>query len=102
MITAEQVRECVGTVYLEGYSDGSVNRGAHIDETDWQAIADKLNAALGCEECKMAFGEDMLPECGNCGEPLIYHTKRHGMRDRDRRSAKFCPKCGKAVKRWVC
>lgn len=45
-LTAEQVRECVETVYLEGYSDGSVNRGAHIEETDWQSIADELNAVL--------------------------------------------------------
>lgn len=62
--------------------------------TPEQAVA----ATLGLGECEMAFGDDMLPECGNCGEPLNYYTKRHGMRDRDRRSAKFCPQCGKAVK----
>ena len=49
-LTAEQVRECTQSVYMEGYSDGSVNRGAHIDETDWQAIADELNAALGADD----------------------------------------------------
>lgn len=48
-LTAEQVRECVQHVYHEGYSDGSVRRGAHIDETDWQAIADELNAETGSE-----------------------------------------------------
>lgn len=43
-LTADQVCECSKSVYFEGYSDGYVNRGAHLDETDWQAIADKLNA----------------------------------------------------------
>lgn len=43
-LTAEQVRECVQVVYFEGYSDGSVNRGRHLEETNWQAIADELNA----------------------------------------------------------
>jgi hypothetical protein len=51
-LTAEQVCECVETVYLEGYSDGSANRGAHIDETDWQAIADELNATVGAGTCR--------------------------------------------------
>lgn len=58
LLTAEQVRECVERVYLEGYSDGSINRGAHIEETDWQAIANGLNKALGagkCEERAEAF-----------------------------------------------
>ena len=45
-LTAEQVRKCTEKVYLEGYSDGSINRGAHIDETDWQAITNELNAIL--------------------------------------------------------
>lgn len=45
-LTAEQVRKCTEKIYLEGYSDGSVNRGAHIDETDWQTIANELNAIL--------------------------------------------------------
>ncbi|ACV22591.1 Uncharacterised protein [Slackia heliotrinireducens] len=65
----------------------------------YEGAGDRLNATLGGGECRMAFGEDMLPECGNCGEPLNYYTRRHGLRDRDRRSAKFCPQCGKAVKR---
>ena len=34
-------------VYFEGYNDGTMGRGAHIDETDWQTIADELNATLG-------------------------------------------------------
>lgn len=49
-LTAEQVHECTERVYLEGYSDGSANRGAHIDETDWQTIADELNAAIGDQD----------------------------------------------------
>lgn len=44
LLTAEQVREFVKAVYFDGYSDGSVNRGQHLEETDWQAIADELNA----------------------------------------------------------
>lgn len=48
-LTADQVRECAGIAYLEGYSDGSAHRGEHIDETNWQAIANKLNATPGGE-----------------------------------------------------
>lgn len=72
---------------------------SHEREKKLQAEVDELNAALGSGECEMAFGDDMLPECGNCGEPLVYYTKRHGFDGKDKRSASFCPRCGKAVKR---
>ena len=54
IVTAEQVRECVQHVYYEGYNDGSVHRAHGIEETDWQAIADELNATLEseCDEWK--------------------------------------------------
>lgn len=94
-LTAEQVRECVQHVYLEGYSDGSVRRGAHIDETDWQAIADELNATVGNGTCTMRFmwhdyedGEGW--ECSNCKGT----TYTHGW------EPSYCERCGaKVVKR---
>lgn len=49
-LTAEQVRECAETVYLEGYNDGSVNRGAHIDETD-TIKPEKRPAILNGRKC---------------------------------------------------
>ena len=52
-LTAEQVRECVKEVYFEGYSDGATHRANGIEETDWQAIADKLNATLGVKTCQI-------------------------------------------------
>jgi rubrerythrin len=101
-LTAEQVRECVEVVYLEGYSDGSVNRGAHIDETDWQAIADELNRQIGgtCEmETDWDYLHDGIPDapedtwaymCSACGWSFRYDR---GIKP------KHCPNCGKAVKR---
>ena len=50
-LTAEQVRECAKGVYFEGYSDGTTHRVNGIEETDWQTIADKLNATLGEGTC---------------------------------------------------
>lgn len=63
--------------------------------TPEQAIA----ATLGSEErtCKLSFGNDNLPECGNCGEPLCYYTSRHGLEPKNRRSAYYCPRCGAKV-----
>ena len=92
-LTAEQVRECVQHVYHEGYSDGSVRRGAHIDETDWQAT---------CEPNWVLQGETQTQEfwrceCGNCGECF-------GVEDRSSFPFKmtidevkipnYCPNCG--------
>ena len=45
-LTAEQARECLQDVYYEGYGDGFVNRGAHINEIDWQAVANKVIVEL--------------------------------------------------------
>ena len=86
-LTAEQVRECVQSVYMEGYSDGSVNRGAHIDETDWQAIADELNSRTErtcrnvedskvfwfiCSECgHLQQLATMLNYCQKCGAKVV-------------------------------
>lgn len=100
-LTAEQVRKCAETVYLEGYSDGSANRGAHAEETDWQAIADDLNAELGGGTCEMREDSDYIEckvqtfTCSACGW--------HGVIDDLLVSdtiPNFCPNCGaKVVKR---
>lgn len=98
-LTAEQVRETVQHVYHEGYSDGSVRRGAHIDETDWQAIADELNATLGNGTCKITAtvtNNLMYPD---------YMTKwyelscGHSLTLKGDEAPKWCAVCGKAVKR---
>ena len=77
------------------FQDGWTAWGMSMHGTPEQAIA----ATLGGGECEMAFGDDMLPECGNCGEPLVYYTLRHGFSSTGKRSANFCPRCGEAVKR---
>ena len=84
-LTAEQVRECVKGVYFEGYSDGATHRGHGIEETDWQNIADKLNATLGAGTCKRVYHPNRITKtctCSNCG----YGAS-------DERWA-YCPKCG--------
>jgi len=99
-ITAEQVRKCVQHVYLEGYSDGSVSRGAHIDETDWQAIADELNAELGNGTCEWVLEHSGTLfdkwRCSECGYLFVEPRCVQGYNDID---PNFCMKCGKAVKR---
>ena len=88
---------CVDDMNAEDYR----NHGHFIDNyaTEAEAIDAWNMRTLGGGECEMAFGDDMLPECGNCGEPLVYYTLRHGFDGKDKRSASFCPRCGKAVKR---
>ena len=83
-LTVEQVRECVEDLYWEGYNDGYVHRGHGIEETDWQAITDKLNSRaericykvipdemegyVFCSECGAEIGEYGYPNyCPNCG-----------------------------------
>ena len=91
-LTAEQVRECTEIVYLEGYSDGSVNRGAHIEETDWQAIADELNVMLGSGECEDVSTKNGIFKCSECGCTVEEDGVDWGY-------IQFCPDCGRAVKR---
>lgn len=84
-LTAEQVRKCVKGVYFEGYGDGATHRVHGIEETDWQNIADKLNATLGagtCEWCKDGktfdrqtvmmtnHGWQKIRHCPNCGRKI--------------------------------
>lgn len=93
-LTAEQVRECVEDLYWEGYNDGYVHRGYGIEETDWQAIADKLNSRAkrtchivknsrkyvlsdgrelfddGCSICNGYIG-DGDNYCSNCGAKVV-------------------------------
>lgn len=102
-LTAEQVRECSKGVYFEGYSDGATHRVNGIEETDWQAIADKLNATVGAGTCHMRLTyeeEDadgcIWPdhyECDACGAKVngimpFYDTEI---------PPRFCPNCGKKV-----
>lgn len=103
-LTAEQVRECAETVYLEGYSDGSVNRGAHIDETNWQAITDKLNAwaertckVVGEWEPFTQTQDLRFPSCSECGYNFG-REERLGNFMRERcEIPNYCPNCGAKV-----
>ena len=100
MLTAEQVRECAEGVYLEGYSDGSVHRTNHIEETDWQAIADELNAMLRNGECEPTEEH----ACSACGQDLVACNvgvgPNGGAIELDPPILfNYCPNCGKAVKR---
>lgn len=99
-LTAEQIRECVQHVYYEGYNDGFVHRGHGIEETNWQAIADELNTALG-GECELVYGENDHGDdgwwCQTCGEwfaASFRHTGRNNIIE-----PSYCQHCGKAVKR---
>ena len=66
-LTAEQVRECAMGVYFEGYSDGATHREHGIEDTDWQTIADKLNATLGSGTCRIKERHGDW-YCTGCGE----------------------------------
>ena len=93
-LTAEQVRECVKTVYLEGYSDGSVSRGAHIDEIDWQAIADELNNRAE-RTCKWELEHSGTLydkwRCSKCGYLFVEPRCDQGYTDLE---PNYCPSCG--------
>lgn len=94
VLTAEKVRECVEDVYLEGYNDGSVGRGAHLEETDWQSIADKLNSVRSCETCRNVHeppkGTPFWPtprfKCSECGATHVSMEYVY-----------YCPNCGRKV-----
>jgi hypothetical protein len=109
-LTAEQVRECVGTVYLEGYSDGSVNRGAHIDETDWQAVADELNEMLGSGECiphgeweRVSQTQEVRHVFCDCGYELGMDRRDSFPFERTQLFAmpNFCQECGRRIRKAV-
>lgn len=98
-LTAEQVRECAKEVYFEGYGDGATHRVNGIEETDWQTIADKLNATLGAGTCHFKVVIDQDPsrrgrgnicECDKCG----YRCARGFIEDE---RFKHCPNCGKRI-----
>lgn len=86
-LTAEQVRKCAKEVYFEGYNDGSVGRGPHIEETDWQWIANKLNAGLEKKTCHNTQ-TDFDFQCSECGTCLD-NGRTLGIR--------YCPHCGAKV-----
>lgn len=97
-LTAEQVRKCVRV----GACDHGL-WGALDEDTDWQEIADELNAELGSGTCNPVetevityydeYGHDAVKvhvmECDECGG-----TYEHVNGDYER-----CPRCGKAVER---
>lgn len=94
-LTAEQVRECVKTVYFEGYNDGSVGRGPHIEETDWEWIANKLNAKSERETCHCTTPDDAWCfACSACGKSFprseLNIAHNHG-------EINYCPNCGAKV-----
>ena len=80
-LTAEQVRRCVRV--------GACDHGlweAIDEDTDWQAIADELNATLGSRTCEVVQGKNGL-ECSKCGKELPYDP----FADYE---CNFCPTCG--------
>lgn len=93
-LTAEQVRECTEDIYLEGYNDGSVGRGAHLEETDWQSVADKLNSVRSCETCRnvheppkgCTFWPTPRFKCSECGATHVSMEYVY-----------YCPNCGRKV-----
>ena len=108
-LTAEQVRECVKGVYFEGYSDGATHRVNGIEETDWQTIADKLNATSGAGTCHNiskvtdASGQKVRFVCSECGawidsEFIWNHEYSNGespwVQDC---KLNYCPNCGAKV-----
>ena len=93
-LTAEKVRECVESVYLEGYNDGSVGRGAHLEETDWQLVTDNLNARLENGTCRNIheppkdgmFWPSPHFKCSECGATHVSMDYVY-----------YCPNCGRKV-----
>ena len=92
-LTAEQVRECAKGVYFEGYGDGATHKVNGIEKTDWQTIADKLNATLGAGTCNIEKTHGKSPidgkeivtyKCSECGT-LIGADSR------------YCNQCGARV-----
>ncbi len=104
-LTAEQVRKLVQPIYFDGYSDGSEHRGHGVEEIDWQAIADELNAELRSGTCdNFSLPEpDGWYKCPECG-CVVGYTELYGagwsiMMDDYQIPFNNCPMCGKAVKR---
>lgn len=95
-LTAEQVMAIAGKHQPDYCSD------THVC-FDWQAIADELNAALGGGECENV-GEITDFCCSECGARLYTETTDgYTMIEADEhtiiKQPKYCPNCGKAVKR---
>ena len=84
-LTAEQVRDAIER-HITFYEGG---------DYDEKAIADELNAALGGGECEMKPIPFMGWQCSKCGRVSMVF----GSGDKDREMPRFCPSCGKAVKR---
>ena len=97
-LTAEQVRECSKGVYFEGYSDGATHRVNGIEETDWQAIADKLNATLDAGTCHIEV-HDNLAETEGMGDVWLECDECHWQMPLEPTTPRFkyCPNCGVKV-----
>ena len=97
-LTAEQVRECSKGVYFEGYSDGATHRVNGIEETDWQAIADKLNATVGAGTCHIEV-HDNLAETEGMGDVWLECDECHWQMPLEPTTPRFkyCPNCGARV-----
>ena len=81
-LTAEQVRRCVRV--------GACDHGlweAIDEDTDWQEIADGLNAVLGGGECEVIKCDKGKMKCSKCGKELPYDP----FADYE---CNFCPTCG--------
>lgn len=92
-LTAEQVRKTVEKHWHDLPAEYDMPEATALPEYsyDWQAIADELNAALGCGECENA--NDVM-KSGEIG----FRCSECGSWDDDPRP-RFCHGCGKAVKR---
>lgn len=103
-LTAEQVREAISENAWE--ETGTL---FEFGDSSWQAIADELNATLGNGECEMDVLDtgneaayehyEYIMHCANCHHEFGYVQYNEDgdtwMDDKPR----FCPNCGKAVKR---
>jgi len=89
-LTAEQVRKCVRV----GACDHGL-WGALDEDTDWQTIADELNAELGSGTCELTETDSYskanevihVLECSACGETCEHVNGSYPR----------CPHCGRKV-----
>lgn len=101
-LTAEQVREAHDKHWHDLPAEYDMPEAVALPEYsyDWQAIADELNAALGCGECSI---EERNGDwyCTGCGEMVgTCDTASELYIDGNAVDLwSYCPRCGKAVKR---
>ena len=101
-LTAEQVRELIAP-HLHAIPTFDFGNHGAVWRADFQAIADELNDALDCGECKNV-GEPTDFCCSECGARLyIETTDGYTMIEADEKTLikmpNYCPNCGRQVKR---